>query len=409
VHVSIERLAHETCIACHTDEALLKESLSAAEAVATANGGEAWAADGQTDGERWERVYLNNPAFLETVHGRYGCITCHGGTGDTMVVAVAHTGLIAEPSAAGLCEDCHVEEVSTAHSSLHANVTGYRTVILTRAGTDRSPALETMLDNHCEHCHTATCGQCHVSRAASVGGGLVAGHLFENTPAVNLTCAGCHGSRIDDEYQGAVGHGDVHWEEGEMVCTECHLSTDFHGTDTEHVHRYDGQPSPSCEESGCHPEVSEDDGIAQHADSHLKNPSCQACHAMAYQNCYSCHVQMVGGAPTFTLGSSAIGFKIGRNPLQGRYRPWRYVPVRHVPVTPESFSYYGNGLLPNFDALPTWTYTTPHTIQRITPQNADCNACHGNEEVFLTAGDVAPEELVANRRVIVDTIPAPVR
>ncbi len=61
--------------------------------------------------------------------------------------------------------------------------------------------------------------------------------------------------------------------------------------------------------------------------------------------------------------------------------------------------------MPNFSALPTWKHATPHTIQRITPQNESCNACHGNAEVFLTANDVAPEELGANRRVIVEEIP----
>jgi len=108
------------------------------------------------------------------------------------------------------------------------------------------------------------------------------------------------------------------------------------------------------------------------------------------------------------LQSTLTGFKIGRNPIQSGYRPWKYVPVRHVPIAEDSFSDYGQDLLADFDALPTWKYATPHTIQRITPQNESCNACHGNAEVFLTAGDVAPEEMGANWRVIVDEIPEPV-
>jgi hypothetical protein len=53
-------------------------------------------------------------------------------------------------------------------------------------------------------------------------------------------------------------------------------------------------------------------------------------------------------------------------------------------------------------------YATPHNIQRETPQNASCDACHGNPDIFLTADKVYEEELVANESVIVTNIPAPV-
>lgn len=235
----------------------------------------------------------------------------------------------------------------------------------------------------------------------------MAGHMFEDTPAINLTCAGCHDTRIVAGYQGEgrSGGGDVHWVQAQMRCTGCHGVSDFHGPEEEHVSRYDGQPNPSCDALGCHSDVSENDGIEQHGDSHLKNLSCQACHSTAYQNCYGCHLTAEDNVPGYTLQSSEVAFKIGRNPIQGRYRPWKYVPVRHVPVAPDSFSYYGEGLLPRFDAQPTWKYATPHTIQRFTPQNQSCNACHGNADVFLTAADVAPDEQVANRRVVVEVIP----
>jgi hypothetical protein len=406
-HVTIQRPVHQTCIECHTDAERLKASMPAEGGAIPSYGGQAWAASEPTPAERWQLVYLSNPAFLETVHGRYGCIICHGGVGDTLLVEVAHQELQPEPSAAGLCGDCHAEEVSTAKSSLHASVAGYRTALFARSDSEKTAHLEAMIGKHCEPCHTATCGQCHVSRAAPFGGGLVAGHLFEHTPAVNLTCAGCHDTRIVQGYQGQgrAGGGDVHWLQGQMPCTDCHGVSDFHGTEEEHVTRYDGQPNPSCQAAGCHPDVAEDDGIAQHGGSHLKNLSCQACHSTAYQNCYGCHLTVEEGVPGYTLESSQVAFKIGRNPIQGRYRPWKYVPVRHVPVAPDSFSYYGEDLLPKFDAQPTWKYATPHTIQRITPQNRSCNACHGSADVFLTAADVAPEELSANRRVIVDVIP----
>jgi hypothetical protein len=193
-----------------------------------------------------------------------------------------------------------------------------------------------------------------------------------------------------------------------MVCSDCHVAAEFHGMLGGFVHRYDGWPIPSCQSGNCHPDVAEDDGIEQHGDSHLKTMSCQACHSTTYQNCYGCHVSMEDGQAVFQVEPAQLAFKLGRSTIQDRYRPWKYVPVRHVPITPDSFSYYGENLLPNFDALPTWKYTTPHNIQRITPQNESCNSCHGNAEYFLTAGDVAAEELAANRRVIVEVVPDPV-
>ena len=99
---------------------------------------------------------------------------------------------------------------------------------------------------------------------------------------------------------------------------------------------------------------------------------------------------------------------IGKNPLESYDRPYEYVTLRHVPVAGDSFAYYGEDLLANFDALPTWTYTTPHNIQRNTPQTESCDACHGNADLFLTVDKVYPEEVEANLPVIVDSIPVPI-
>ena len=59
-------------------------------------------------------------------------------------------------------------------------------------------------------------------------------------------------------------------------------------------------------------------------------------------------------------------------------------------------------MMPDFDNAPTWAYTTPHNIQLQTPQTESCAACHDNPDIFLTADKVAPEELDANRGVIID-------
>jgi thiosulfate/3-mercaptopyruvate sulfurtransferase len=102
-----------------------------------------------------------------------------------------------------------------------------------------------------------------------------------------------------------------------------------------------------------------------------------------------------------------MAFYIGKNADLTEARPWDYVLLRHVPIDRDSFSFYGENLLPEYDSLPTFAYATPHNIQRNTPQNASCDACHGNEALFLTADKVPADELAANQDVIVDVIPGP--
>jgi thiosulfate/3-mercaptopyruvate sulfurtransferase len=138
--------------------------------------------------------------------------------------------------------------------------------------------------------------------------------------------------------------------------------------------------------------------------------SCQVCHSVAYTSCDGCHVAIseTTGNPFYATDDHYFTFIIGKNPLESYDRPYDYVTLRHVPVAEDSFAFYGDNLLPNYSALPTWVYTTPHNIQRLTPQTASCDACHGNADLFLTADKVYPEELEANLPVIVDTIPPPI-
>jgi hypothetical protein len=112
------------------------------------------------------------------------------------------------------------------------------------------------------------------------------------------------------------------------------------------------------------------------------------------------------GNPFFETEATYMTFLLGRNPIQSEDRPYKYVPVRHVPSSPTSYEFYGKDLLTNFDALPTWVYATPHNIQRNTPQTASCDACHGNPDMFLTADKVKPAEQAANAAVIVNAVPA---
>ncbi len=362
--------------------------------------------------EPWEKVLVDADAFSETVHGRLDCVECHGGE-DVGDKDAAHAGIIARPSEgeALICQECHENEVALQATSLHATQEGYWTILEARGADRTDPAMHEMFGNHCASCHTS-CGDCHVSQPASVGGGLLDGHSFVERPPMTRTCTACHGSRVGNEYMGKNEGllADLHFRTQRMTCVDCHTASEMHGAvaDPEApppAHRYDGVEGPQCQ--SCHEIVgSAEDEVLMHQE-HGDRLSCQVCHSVTYINCDSCHVAVseTSGNPFFTTAATYFTFLIGRNPLQSESRPYAYVPVRHVPVDPESFAYYGENLLPAFDAEPTWRYATPHNIQRNTPQTESCNHCHGTADIFLTADKVRPEELEANQGVIVDTVP----
>jgi thiosulfate/3-mercaptopyruvate sulfurtransferase len=297
------------------------------------------------------------------------------------------------------CGQCHESYAEAAQHNIHRAQTGYVDQLSHRGGDFTDPTFATAYNNHCTSCH-ADCGDCHISRPSALGGGLISGHRVKKTASVWLTCGGCHSTRIADDYRG--NHegipGDVHWEQKGMACSKCHDASSMHeGT---HGTRYDNGADTACID--CHEDVTSDN-IEQHDDLHLEKMDCQTCHAAgAYKSCYGCHTGIDDkGIKFFASEPSQMTFKIGRNPLKSEDRPWDWVLVRHAPTNPDLFAFYGDNLLPDFDNVPTWKYTTPHNTQTVTPQNTTCNNCHGQDELFLTEKDVDPAERAANQAVIV--------
>ena len=359
--------------------------------------------------EVWEKVLISDADFVENLHFHPSCVACHGGVAGATDKAQAHEGVVRDPSTRPdeNCGQCHGDVTSNAQSSLHFALQGYETALESRGADFSDPQMAEAYSNHCTSCHT-TCGQCHVSRPTYTDGGLISGHTFKRVASISDTCLACHGGRVGPEYQGKNEgvEGDVHWMKGGMPCISCHTVEQFHGDGTEYAHRYAGGVVPQCVD--CHTEVADGtDGVMQHS-LHQERVACQVCHSAGdYKQCYSCHVgKDEAGLPYRQLESSELDFRIGLNPLKSNERPWDYVLLRHIPVTTETFGYYGEDLLPNFDAAPTWKYATPHNIQRVTTQNSSCTNCHGNAELFLTSDDVLPEELEANQSVIVPEVPA---
>lgn len=357
--------------------------------------------------EAWQKVLVDEKFLENDVHSQPGCIACHGGTSGVDDKDKAHEGMLPKASAQPdrSCGSCHVGIVKDAQTSIHRLQTGYIKVLTERGADFTMPETVKAYTTHCTTCH-ADCGDCHISRPSALDGGLIAGHQVKRVASVFVTCGGCHSARINDDYQGKHEGiaGDVHWEKAGMPCTECHTMEEFH--DGQHGTRYDSEPSVECVD--CHQEdVQITSDNRQHM-LHMDAVQCQVCHAVGeYKSCANCHTARdEKGIPYTTTDPSTMTFKIGRNPIQSDARPWNYVLVRHVPTNPDLWAYYGDNLLPEFNDLPTWKATTPHNMQKNTPQNASCNNCHGQAELFLTEADVDPAELEANRDVIVTRIPA---
>ncbi|MBI9045612.1 MAG: hypothetical protein JEZ06_14075 [Anaerolineaceae bacterium] len=368
--------------------------------------------------EPWEKVIIDADEFLATIHGQMACTDCHAGDSENLDKDSAHVEIVAKPSEKGeACAQCHSKQVETFADSLHVSQAGYWDSMTARGVPEDHPAVEEMFGNHCESCHTS-CGDCHVSQPTSVGGGLIDNHIFKARPSLTRNCTACHGSRVGNEYMGKNEGvlADVHFRQGRMSCVDCHTGSEMHGETTqscEECHdtsdeafvatdRYSGPILPQC--TDCHAGITDgEDGNMMHT-MHGDKVSCQVCHSMSYSSCDGCHVEVSEetGKPKFSTEGLYMTFMIGKNPLQNYHRPFEYVPVRHIPVSPDSYAYYGEDLMPDFNAVPTWLYTTPHNIQLNTPQTESCENCHGNTEIFLTADKVAPSELEANASVIIE-------
>lgn len=396
------------CASCHTDKQKLSDSLTADQKTAAA----------ATNSDPVAKVLVDGAKFMKTVHGTLGCINCHGGV-QSADMKTAHTGVVRNPSdkPEATCGKCHTDVIAHKDGSMHINLTGIWTSVSARSLPSEHPALRKALAENCTSCHT-TCGDCHVSQPASVGGGFVNGHLFSKNPSTLLNCGACHNTTVGNEYLGkqqGQAQPDIHFAKAQMDCVNCHTGQKMHGQGAECIschkgpstatvkpkdHLYDGVQAPRCE--SCHVNVSTgQDGVIFHQ-MHGSKLSCQVCHAVPYTNNNGYHIiaDPKTGKATVKFEPGSLLFLIGKNPDQNYERPYMYVPVRHIPLARDTFDFYSKNLLSNFDNLITWMIATPHNIQLHTPQTESCNACHGNAALFLTSDKVAPDELQANQKVI---------
>ncbi|NIA30445.1 MAG: hypothetical protein GWP06_11110 [Actinobacteria bacterium] len=385
------------CVNCHLDAEKLKK-VATPLPPSNSNAGEG-CGGAVSPLEAWQLVLVKS-SFLNSTHGALGCTACHLGNPQANDKEAAHEGLVAMPSDSvdHFCSSCHANIVVSYKNSLHANLKGYYTEIEKRLGYDISsdPSVARNFNKECAKCH-ASCGQCHVIRPVSVNGGFIDGHNFNKEPSSRDNCTACHGSRVGAEYFGENEGitGDVHWSAQLMRCTTCHTAEAMHSSSPMAKNRYTDTDMVRCED--CHA----DKKTANIFHSmHWGQLSCQVCHSQPYKNCNSCHTGGEG-----ITGSSYITFKIAKNPIKSPERNYEYVPVRHIPIARNTFASWGIPDLPNYNAEPTWKYATPHNIQRWTAQtdttgSAWCGAkCH-NSDYWLTLEDLAPDEVEANKDIV---------
>jgi hypothetical protein len=353
-----------------------------------------------------EKIFVDSDILDDENHGEIACVDCHGGNPDDPNWKTAHKGVVKDPTypdATKACGDCHDEINENYTKSLHVSLKPFTLIIDKRASRDKAihSKIELAKKNHCYSCHSS-CGQCHISRPDPVEGGFLDGHLFQKKPPMQEVCTACHGSRIQKEYFGEKEGllPSIH-KEKYMKCERCHTGDEMHGNGRDYINRYEVENGPKC--SDCHQEIydREAKNVITHK-IHKDKTSCHVCHAQPYNNCSACHVgKDKNGLNYYKTKASWFDFKIGLNPLRSEKRPEKFVTLRHAPVDRETFDYYVKDGLSNYNASPTWKPATPHNIRRKTPQNSHCNACHGNEPLFLLEKDIEDKEKEANKAVIV--------
>ncbi len=171
------------CIHCHVSEAALRATLGPDADISH---------------------LLIRPDEMYSLHGRLGCVTCHGGDGYTEEVAAAHQGLVPNPSdyreAGRVCLHCHADlRTDIPEKYLHT-------------------PHERILRGIQEGWEVCACSNCHgpvahgVEPIASHEGLAVYCidcHTARNVPPERLKCYGCHISPHDIELDCETCHRSV--------------------------------------------------------------------------------------------------------------------------------------------------------------------------------------------------------
>jgi thiosulfate/3-mercaptopyruvate sulfurtransferase len=403
-----------SCEGCHTNYSHLQEVYTPDTAAPAGGcGGEA------PHYEPYDRVYMGGDgytAYKQSGHYEIGCIGCHNGTDNTEDKELAHSGdFISHPSMFSVekCRSCHQSIVDNFKTSIHQG-TGQKRKVAIRSGLsgpedfDQLPAHQIEgYNKNCATCH-ASCGECHIVRPLIGGGGLAKGHEFTKTPDMINVCVTCHVSRGGHAYLGVASgtDPDVHLTKAGFKCVDCHDGDELHGDGNIVEQRYAYDKLPKCE--NCHEDQSKKNN---YHNFHYDDFNCQVCHSQVYNNCGSCHIHGDGARiPSY------LGFKIAQNPIHSIKPGFDFTLVRRTLAAPDNWALYGVAEYANFDAFPTYNYTSPHNLLRWTDRTliTDGKACFSNchirneggvlinRELYLFQDDLLEWEQNASANIVVD-------
>ena len=408
-----KKISSNTCEGCHTDyERLIEVHTPDTAAPVGGCGGDA------PHYEPYDRVFMGGEgfeAYKSSGHYALGCTGCHNGNGNTGDKESAHSGdFITHPSVfyEDKCGSCHEEIAQNFSTSIHQG-TGQKRKVAMRSGLngpeefDQLPAHQIEgYNNNCAHCH-GTCGNCHVVRPASGGGGLSKGHNFNKTPDMLNVCVTCHVSRGGHAFLG-VAPGtkpDLHLKEMGFDCLSCHDGHELHGDGQPVEQRYAYAELPQCED--CHNGIEK---ANSYHSMHYGDFNCQVCHSQDYNNCGSCHIHGDGArVPAY------MDFKIALNPLPEIKEGFEFALVRRTLAAPDNWEKYGVDEYASFSVLPTYNYTTPHNLLKWTDRTeVESGACYSNchirkegdslinKELYLFRSDLLEWEIEATGAFAVD-------
>ncbi len=405
-----------SCEGCHTNYSKLKEVHSPDTSAANGGcGGEA------PHFEPYDRVFMGGDDFKTykaTAHGKLACTQCHNGVDKTGDKNVAHSGnFVAHPSTIHeeKCGQCHSSITSKFKNSIHFNGWGQKRKVTLRSGLagsqdfDKLPAHQIKgYNSKCATCH-ASCGECHVVRPQAGGGGLAKSHIFSKQPDYYSVCITCHSSRGGHAFLGMASgtQADVHRTKLGYTCISCHSKDELHGDDgLKHNTRFEVPSLPQC--TDCHKDISSSNSYHS---VHMSNLSCNTCHSQNYNTCGSCHIGGEGARIT-----SHLEFKMAMNPIKNIKKDFNIALVRRTLAAPDNWVLYGVPQYANFEAVPTFNYTTPHNILKWTTRTAvgqgkKCyENCHivkegeeyKNKSLYLFKSDLYDWEMKATEGITVD-------
>lgn len=400
----------ESCASCHLDSSRMDELTE--DLITERQNVEASELQ-QGDGYKVKKApfdlfenVLVKKEFLTTVHGKIACSKCHKGDPHADTPETAHQGMITDPTineAVEVCGSCHHDITQTASQSTHASQDTSLAALRARCSDEQWQNLnKEAIAQQCSTCHAASCGSCHVSRPRVNGSGLIAGHIFQKRPDYVYQCAACHAQPVVDDFTGTLSRGDIHYLKGK-VCVDCHGGKEVHASASTSTNRHTRPDRTRC--TDCHSDLAKNTACKN--ELHQGTVDCTVCHSQAYENCTSCHMGVDQDQIAYSQsGKQYNSFKIGLNSVQEKGQP-RFVLVRQVPVRADSFSHYLKENLKKFQQQETFKRSVVHNIQRQTWQNAHCNHCHGQKNLFLTEQDVPEADRTANQKVMVPEVLIP--